>query len=25
MIAIIEQSREVPETSDNGPNRQAVG
>ncbi len=25
MIAIIEQSREVPETSDNGPNPQAVG
>jgi len=25
MIAIIEQSREVPETSDNGPHRQAVG
>jgi len=25
MIAIIEQSREVPETSDNGPTRQAVG
>ena len=25
MIAIIEQSREAPETSDNGRNRQAVG
>jgi hypothetical protein len=25
MIAIIEQSREVPETSDSGPTRQAVG